>query len=54
MARLSMDRFNALVLDRNGGGVRASLRTLPLDALPDGEVLVSVAYSSLNYKDGLG
>jgi acrylyl-CoA reductase (NADPH) len=48
-----MDRFNALVLDQKDGLVQASLRDLPKEALPEGEVLVSVAYSSLNYKDAL-
>src|SRR5215472_8420731 len=45
--------FQALVLDLVGGNVTASLRTLERNALPPGDVLVSVAYSSLNYKDGL-
>ncbi len=45
--------FQALVLDQREGEVTSTLRTLQRDALPDGDVLVSVAYSSLNYKDGL-
>jgi acrylyl-CoA reductase (NADPH) len=45
--------FQALVLDLVSGNVTASLRTLERNALPEGDVLVSVAYSSLNYKDGL-
>jgi acrylyl-CoA reductase (NADPH) len=45
--------FQALVLDEQNGEVTASLQTLGRDALPAGDVLVSVAYSSLNYKDGL-
>lgn len=48
-----MDHFKALVLDQKDGVVQASLRELPKDSLPEGEVLVLVAYSSLNYKDGL-
>lgn len=47
------DTFKALVLEQVNGGVHASIRELPKSALPEGEVLVSVAYSSLNYKDGL-
>ncbi|WP_447978648.1 MDR family oxidoreductase [Candidatus Nitrospira bockiana] len=47
------DRFTALLLDQREGKVHAELCELPLRALPDGDVLVSVAYSSLNYKDGL-
>jgi len=45
--------FPALVLDNAGGQVTAGLRDLTLGDLPPGEVLVRVAYSSLNYKDGL-
>src|ERR1700682_5197088 len=30
-----------------------SLQDVQLDAVPPGEVLIRVAYSSLNYKDGL-
>ena len=45
--------FKALVLDRKDGKVQAEIRRLQTDALPEGDVLVDVAYSSLNYKDGL-
>jgi acrylyl-CoA reductase (NADPH) len=48
-----MDKFKALVLDQQEGAVQASLREIEKDALPLGEVLVAVAYSSLNYKDAL-
>lgn len=44
-----METFRAVVLDEAG----PALRHLPLSALPPGEVLVEVAFSSLNYKDGL-
>jgi acrylyl-CoA reductase (NADPH) len=47
------ETFTALVLDQEDGAVRATIQDLPTDALPPGDVLVSVAYSSLNYKDGL-
>jgi len=47
------ETFTALVLDQEDGAVRATIQNLPTDALPEGDVLVSVAYSSLNYKDGL-
>ncbi len=33
--------------------MEAAIRDVSLDELPQGDVLVSVAYSSLNYKDGL-
>ncbi len=45
--------FKALLLEETDGEVSASIETLDDDALPDGEVTVRVAYSDLNYKDGL-
>ena len=45
--------FQALVLDKTDGGVTADVRELEESQLPEGDVLVQVAYSSLNYKDGL-
>jgi len=48
-----MDLFKALVLTQRDGHVEATLKDVRKADLPDGDVLVSVAYSSLNYKDGL-
>ncbi len=45
--------FRALVLEEQDGKVAAAVKELGRDALPAGEVLVRVAYSTLNYKDGL-
>lgn len=45
--------FKALVLDQVDGKTQAEIRELDEAELPEGEVLVDVAYSSLNYKDGL-
>lgn len=45
--------FRALVLDQQDGAVVAAIQELRTDALPEGDVLVAIAYSSLNYKDGL-
>lgn len=45
--------FTALLLEQEEGHQTAALKTLRHDDLPDGDVLISVAYSSLNYKDGL-
>jgi acrylyl-CoA reductase (NADPH) len=45
--------FKALVLNQTDGAVQAAIQDLTDDALPQGDVLVQVAYSSLNYKDGL-
>ncbi len=45
--------FRALVLDRADGKVGGEIKRLAADSLPPGGVTVRVAYSSLNYKDGL-
>jgi acrylyl-CoA reductase (NADPH) len=45
--------FKALLVVQDNGRSAASLRQVERSALPPGEVLVRVAYSSLNYKDGL-
>lgn len=45
--------FRALLLSEADGKVSSSLEMLPESALPEGDVRVRVAYSTLNYKDGL-
>lgn len=45
--------LKALMIDDEDGKVQASIKQLDRTALPPNDVLVSVAYSSLNYKDGL-
>lgn len=45
--------FTALVLEDEKGKVRASVKKLPETSLPAGDVTVAVAYSTLNYKDGM-
>ena len=47
------DGFKAIVLEQHDGATRAEIRELRDADLPDGEVLVDVAFSDLNYKDGL-
>lgn len=48
------DRFSALVLREAGDGrYRPSFEQISIDDLPEGDVLLAVEYSSLNYKDGL-
>ena len=47
------DTFRALMIEDQDGTPKAAFRELALDALPDHDVLVEVAYSTLNYKDGL-
>lgn len=48
-----MPRFKALIANQQEGKFTASIQEIDSSALPWGEVLVRVAYSSLNYKDGL-
>ncbi|MCY3995231.1 MAG: oxidoreductase [Rhodobacter sp.] len=46
--------FNALVVEKDSDGrTNASVKPVEEDRLPDGDVTVSVAFSTLNYKDGL-
>lgn len=45
--------FTALVLDEDSGKVEASIKTLDESALPEGDVTVDIAFSTLNYKDGM-
>lgn len=48
------DTFRALVLrDAGGRSYRAGFEDLAVEDLPEGDVLVDVEYSDLNYKDGL-
>src|SRR6478609_5386847 len=48
-----MSSFKALVADQADGSISIGIKQLPMETLPAGEVLVRVAYSTLNYKDGL-
>lgn len=50
---MASDSFQALVLEQRDGGTAAGIQTLETGALPPGDVLVDIAYSCLNYKDGL-
>ena len=45
--------FTAILVTQTDGKASAAIQKLERDALPPGEVLVRIAYSSLNYKDGL-
>lgn len=47
------ESFQALVVDKKDDAQFAEFRQIALEDLPDGEVLVRVAHSTLNYKDGL-
>lgn len=45
--------FKALVIEKEDGQQQISLQQLDQQQLPPGEVLVRIAYSTLNYKDAL-
>ncbi len=46
--------FSAFVVERtDAGDIEAGVRALGIDDLPEGEVLVAVAWSAVNYKDGM-
>lgn len=47
------DQFRAFTATATDDGVKREITTLGLDDLPADGVLVDVAYSSVNYKDGL-
>lgn len=45
--------FNAIVIEKDEQGQHAAVRAVDEAQLPPGDVTVDVAYSTLNYKDGL-
>ena len=45
--------YQALQIEKDDAGYRCTLKTLDDSALPEGDVTVAVAYSTINYKDGL-
>ncbi len=45
--------FNGILIENDERGYRASLTQISEDQLPEGNVTVRVAYSTLNFKDGL-
>ncbi|WP_228014033.1 alcohol dehydrogenase catalytic domain-containing protein, partial [Vibrio sp. OPT46] len=45
--------FNALVLNQEDKRTIANIEQIDETQLPEGDVLIDVDYSSLNYKDGL-
>ncbi len=48
-----MTRFQAFRIHHDDAGHRAGIETIATDTLSAGEVLIKVAYSSVNYKDAL-
>ncbi len=47
------DTYQALVVDRLNGEVFAEIRSRRIAELPEGELLIRVHYSGVNYKDAL-
>ena len=45
--------FSAIVIDKSEAGQTVGVSQLDEDRLPEGDVTIDVAYSTLNYKDGL-
>jgi len=48
-----MDEFRAFQIDRGTGGVTARFTDLTLDDLTEGDVVIRVSHSTINYKDAL-
>ncbi|HHY21418.1 MAG TPA: acryloyl-CoA reductase [Bacilli bacterium] len=48
-----MSTFRAFVVDKTADSFEAKVKQLSMNDLPDGDVTIRVAYSSVNYKDGL-
>src|SRR5579883_1037657 len=46
-------QLRAFVVNKTAESFSSGVKELTLDDLPEGEVLVKVAYSSVNYKDAL-
>ena len=45
--------FHALIIRQQDDTTSAAVENLSLDQLPEGDVVVNIEYSTLNYKDGL-
>ncbi|WP_096200542.1 NADPH:quinone oxidoreductase family protein [Bacillus sp. FJAT-45350] len=45
--------FKALIVDKKEGDFSVSVKELSIEDLPQGDVLIQVQYSSVNFKDGL-
>jgi putative YhdH/YhfP family quinone oxidoreductase len=50
---MATDTFQALLATHDEAGAAPQVTSLTRDDLPDGDVLVEVAYSTVNYKDAL-
>lgn len=50
---MTANNFKALVVNKEADTFNMTISNLTLDDLPDGDVVIRVAYSSVNFKDGL-
>jgi NADPH2:quinone reductase len=48
-----MEKFRAYRIDEQDGDIKAGFATLTLDDLSDGDVVIKVSHSTINYKDAL-
>ncbi|MCH7820484.1 MAG: oxidoreductase [Proteobacteria bacterium] len=48
-----MDKFRAYRINEDDGSIRAGFEELSIDELTDGNVVVKVSHSTINYKDAL-
>jgi acrylyl-CoA reductase (NADPH) len=48
-----MSMFQGILIEKDEAGYRAGVQSIADESLPAGDVTVRVAYSTLNYKDGL-
>lgn len=53
MTQTTPKQFKALVLRQDDGQTSSAVEQLSIDDLPEGDVLLSVDYSSINYKDSM-
>ncbi len=53
MTGIAMKRFRAFRIDEKDGEIAAGFQTLTIDDLTDGNVVVKVSHSTINYKDAL-
>ena len=53
MAQITPENFKALVLRQEDGKTVSAVEQLSINDLPEGDILLSVDYSSINYKDSM-
>ena len=51
---MEQEEFKAFVVEERDGDFVGKIQSKSTDDLPDGDLLIKVHYSSLNYKDALG